>query len=619
MLRPPTLVLACALLACSGSPHAPRGGANPGESALDKERKALVLPPAAYTASALSRVDAAAEAGDAASAWVYAHYLLDVFDYARFMEDKGARTLLFAETHTAEGHGDALTDQVLDVLLVAVDRVARFDRLHAGAHAARVLLTGDRRPPSERAQLFARMAGLKGVARGRGPLAANAIVRLAAFCGRAFRDAVHAPMVRRSAILSTCLYPLYDSDPEPYFAKDPARRPPEPAWSDLATGLGKLTLELEGSRSRIAPLAKKLKEEDEAFLAQASVALPTRRDPIELGAPLLGAGDPYEWTPLVFIGDGSSVPRVEELAAKIQPVLEKDARGRVALAAFALAPASALLHGAHAALQAGAAVVEILIGYEQQLKPPPGDYWSGRTQDGRVIRAGTLSFALGPMGSQTAKPTSRATPRAHGWDPARAALRLHLLISAKEWQLVAPSGSFPALALDPSRADAKNALRAQLERLRRAFPDEDGLILVPDPAATVTSVAEAAEAARYSAAGDPLFSALALSDLRPSSGPKGDLAERVARRSVAQVAILPDVLFDKAPAVRLCYLDALDRVPKLKGTLELVLSPPQVGAPREPKVTSGPSDLALRQCVLDRVGPTMRTAPILNARVQLSQ
>jgi hypothetical protein len=569
----------------------------------------------------LAQLSAWAEGGDTEAAWAYAHYLVDLFDYALFMADENARALLAAETHSPQGHGDALTDQVLDSLLVATDRVARLDALHTGAQAARILLTSDRHPPTARAQLFARMASLKGVARGGGPLAANALARLVTFCDRALRDAVEAPAAARATYLSYCLYPLYDSDPEPYFADDPARRPPEPAWADLDTSLRHLTGTLASTHSRIAPVAARLEGEVHALMAKKGAALPPRRDPVQMGAPLVTHGEPYQATPLLIVGHEASSGSIEPLVAEIEPLLEQDGRGRVALFAPAKAQASALLQGAHAALEAGATVVEVVIGYEQQLKPPPGDYLSGRTENGRVIRLGVLPLALGPMAPESSRPTSRATPRAQGWDPLRATLRLHLAVSPTKWQLMAPSGSFPAISLEPGpgKSDAKNALRAQLERLRAAFPDEDGLVLVPDPATPMSHVAQAAEAARYNEKGGPLFSALALSPAAPKPSPKGDLPERVTRRSAAKVVVLPEILADKASAVRRCYLDALDRSPKLKGTLELSLPPPQTGGPRDPKVVSGPGEVGLRQCVLDRLGPTMRSAPILTARVELSQ
>jgi hypothetical protein len=138
---------------------------------------------------------------------------------------------------------------------VRVDAVLAHDRLHAGAQAARTLLEQDRRPPADRADLYRRMAELKGIARGGGPLAANALLRLAAFCAAAFRDATTAPARARPRILAMCLYPLYDSDPEPYLAEDPARRPPEPAWEDLRDELEKLLGGLAAQPSRVAPLA----------------------------------------------------------------------------------------------------------------------------------------------------------------------------------------------------------------------------------------------------------------------------------------------------------------------------------------------------------------------------
>ena len=67
----------------------------------------------------------------------------------------------------------------------------------------------------------------------------------------------------------------------------------------------------------------------------------------------------------------------------------------------------------------------------------------------------------------------------------------------------------------------------------------------------------------------------------------------------------------RVPALRGCYLAALDRNPRLFGVLELELSR---GKPK----TSGPGDAQLKRCVEDRAVPHMRDAGIPSARIDLS-
>src|SRR5262249_33516275 len=153
-----------------------------------------------------------------------------------------ARRALLGSLKVVEGDRarDAVTDEALDRMLVSADRLLRIDRLSADGQAARTLLADDRRPPAARAELFARAAALKAIARGGGPPAATAALRRAAACAQAFRAAAAAPLHLRAGRLAFCLYPLWDSDPEPYFDPDPRRRPPPPAWADLDARLAKL-------------------------------------------------------------------------------------------------------------------------------------------------------------------------------------------------------------------------------------------------------------------------------------------------------------------------------------------------------------------------------------------
>lgn len=600
------------LVSCSQPSRVPRGGS--GEIFdLDAARESLAIPPDEGTEGALERIEQAAAGGDTRAAWVVAHYLIDLFDYARLSGDGATRALLFKLTKVPEGTGAEVTERVLEALLLGVDRVLRADRLHAGAQAARTLLEWDQRPAEARTQLFERTAQLKVIARGKGPLAANATLRLAAFCRSAFHDAARAAAPFRPGILSYCLYPLYDSDPEPYFDSDPARRPPEPAWTDLAADVKELHEEVAGAASRLSRLGKPLIAADEKFLAEAKPLMPTRRDPRELHAPMVPFALPYEWTPLVLLADGSQI--AADLAKKIEPALAQDRRGRVALALAGEAPATALVKAAEAARAAGALEVELVVGYEQALQVPAGDYWSGRMQGDRVLRLGVLPVALDTLGAGTGAPTSAAhgAPRAVNWDPARAALKLHLVVSATEWRIIAPGGELPAIPA-AELAAATAALRAQLAEVRSAFGDEDGLVLVPGAGATIGMVAAAAAAARTDDAGRVMFGALALAAAPPQA--RGDLAARVARRAAAKVTIAPDTLAERVPAVRRCYQDALDKAPKLAGTFEIALA--TGGGEAKPKITSGPREAALRACVLERLAAPMIDGNVQSVRVTLA-
>jgi hypothetical protein len=154
------------------------------------------------------------------------------------------------------------------------------------------------------------------------------------------------------------------------------------------------------------------------------------------------------------------------------------------------------------------------------------------------------------------------------------------------------------------------ALRAQLRQLRRAFPDEGGLLVVVKPGVSVRAVAQALVAARGEA-GARLFPVLALAPAAPVMGAKGELWERVQRRAKADVG-LPEDLASRVPAVRACWLEAVDRgLPAGSFLLEA----DGQGA----RVIEGPADPALRQCVVGRIGSALAGRSSKRARVELTR
>lgn len=584
---------------------------------LGEARASLTLPPDEEALAALKQIGALAATGDPRAAWAEVHYLADLFDAARFeagaeARDKARRTLLSA-LDIVDGSGPLTTDLAIDAMLVRVDRLLALDRLHAGAQAARTLLEHDRKPTGQD-QLFRHMLGVKAIARGDGPLATNALLRLADFCRTAFRDAAGATSPFRPGILSFCLYALYDSDPAPYFSADSARRPPEPAWQDLAEGTLALLAQAGKQKSRVARLGPALGGQLRAFIDENKALWPTRRAPTDLGVPMVASATPYEWTPLVLLGDGTKPPN-PDLPNVLARLLAADRRGRVAVGLSRSAPATAALAAVDAAQKAGADAIELVVGYEQMLKVPSGDYWYGRTSGDKVARLGVITLALDTTPSTEGV---GAAARSHYWDSARARLGLHLAVSADSWQVVSPSGALAAIATS-ANADPTAALRAQLESVRAAFPDEDALVLVPEAGATYDAVIGAAVAAATDRNGRPLFPTLALEPRRPAMSGKPTLAARVALRAAATVTIAPDALASRGGAVRQCYQDALDRDARLSGVLALELKQPVASAPASAAVIQGPKDPALRACVTQSLSPAMVTQNIATARVSMGR
>jgi hypothetical protein len=570
----------------------------------------LTIPPGADTAAALTRLDEHAERGNVPAAWARLHYLLDVFDDARFRDDADSRRILA----TALGRGDEelrgakATNAALARLLVEADRVLAAKRLHSGAQAARTLIEFDAKPPGERGAVFQRMVELKTVAAGGGPLQHNARLRLFGFCNNAFGDALRAPRHARIRMISFCLYPLFSSDPEPYFAADPRQRPPAPHWRDLSSQMGALLASVKTGGARLAPAGAALAVEWKQRLEKNAAALPVPHTPAALGVPTVERAEPFDWTPLLAVGDGHAIASRESLIAQMKAALQFDERGTIAVGMYGQSRADSLYVVAGAAAAAGAHHLQLAVGYAQKLNAPEGDYWFGRTQDGIVSRVGVISLALATL-PDAAGATASADPRALGWDPRRAALGLHVVVDADDWQLVAPSGVVARIAT--GMGDPRTGLRDALKKVRAAFPDEDGLILVIGGGATYAALISAATAAAYDADGRTFFSKLALAAAAPTPN-KDTLTRRIDRRRRASVTLSPDALVKRASIARRCYQDLLEKSPKLAGEFRVELRE------GEPAITSGPRNKKLRACVLAGVAAPMKAKQLASATVTLA-
>jgi len=603
--------MAALAISTAGCPHKPTTPAGvPPEPSLEQDVARLTIPPGAEASAALGRLDARAERGEMGAAWARLHYLLDLFDDARFRRDDDSLELLARAMGSADpsARGPAATDAALAFLLVEADRVLAADRLHAGAHAARTLVEFDTRPPAARDAVFQRMVELKTVANGGGPLASNARLRLFGFCREAFALALRAPRRARLRVISFCLYPLYDSDPEPYFAEDAKRRPPPPHWQDLSEGMLALLGELTDSGGRLTNTGAALADSWRALIDADTGAWPSPYAPAALGVPTVDRAKPFDWTPLLAIGDGRAIASRDALVAQLRAALEHDDRATIAVSMYGRSAADSLYVVAGAAVEAGAAQLELAVAYAQRLEVPTGDYWFGRTNDGAVTRVGVLPVSLATMAGGGVTDDSQA-PRALGWDPRRATLQLHLVVGRDHWQLVAPSGGIARIATGDGDPRAK--LRAALATVRAAFPDEDGLIVVVEANATYAALISAITAASHDATGNRLFSRLALATAPPAAA-KNTLARRIHRRQAAKVAIVPDAMSARTSIGRRCYQALLERSPKLSGELRLELRD------GDAVVVSGSRNKKLRACALATVGAPMKRQQITSATVAFS-
>jgi hypothetical protein len=120
------------------------------------------------------------------------------------------------------------------------------------------------------------------------------------------------------------------------------------------------------------------------------------------------------------------------------------------------------------------------------------------------------------------------------------------------------------------------------------------------------------------ARGRPLFAALAVAERTPAVNAKLDLPARTARRAAATVTVVPDALSGRAPALRQCYQDALDKNPKLTGTVTVELRQPVKNLAPAATVTAGPNDKPLRACLAQGLNAAMTAGQVKSVRLTLS-
>lgn len=593
-----------ALAACP-----PKKVEEPHVPSVDRDIAALVMPatdqdrPAIE--AALASLEQASSAGDDKAAWARIHYLMDLFDDARFRRHDASLALLMHALGTPDevARGPEATDRALASITALVDDLFARDRMHPHVQHALTLLDFDSRPPLSRVGLAARMAELEAIGKGRGPLADNARLRMVGYCRRALSDIATVAYARRHEVLAHCLYPLYRSDPAPYFALRADDRPPTPAWRDIVDQARDLAGTVARSRGRLAAAGAYMS----ALVAEVAEAhaadMPELPELESLSLPrATRAATLYDWAPFFhLVGDAGGLATLSDTEA-ITRMIAGDGRRTAAIALARSAPATLVLEAARALGRAGADRLELAVLTTQYMKVPRGDYWYGRLADNTATRLGVIPLALAPILGQ-------AKARTESWDPSRSRLGLYLDISQGKWTLLSATGIVATIPAE-SAEHAQQTLRGVLSWLYAAFPDEDALHIVPGAGATVTDLVAAIEAARHDDQGRELMAVLALAERAPKPT-ESTLADRIERRSKAAVEIEPTALAIRASVVRACYQEVLDKRPKAKGSFRLELHGAEV------KVVQGPKDADLRACLSTGLAPLMKEQNMASAQVTL--
>jgi len=560
------------LIACGGAEPA-RPAAAPVPRSASELVAALTLPASPATTAAL---EALRTREDSEARAARLHYLLDLFDDARFGGDDDSLRTLASALELEPRRGSAATDRVIDAVLVEVDALLAIDRVHPLATGMRTLLSGDRHPPGSDDFLHWTQT-VRQVAETTPELRGSALLRLAGACERAFRDAATGAPRDAWSRLVFCMATLYGADTADY--REPA---PIPSWRVLAAAL--VDQYRAASLGRLATAADNRAEILPTWMERNADRLPTVPD--VRNAPEVGAASPYLWVPLLTDAAGAPRDRVDRAIAG-------DGRGAAAWLTAASTPGERMAELAALATAAGAAELQLLVRWPLA-RPEAADWWQEDERD-PTTRAGVLSFALAADG-----PPSTRRPRTSSSD-----LDLAVVVGAERWRLAA--GSKLLATLDPGPG-----MNDPLAKIMRAFPDVRSITVIPGPGATVADLARAAAGARF------VDGRTRLAELRfaPARAIVDDavarrLRARIESRAAASVVIEPSTLAERAPIVLRCYQDELDRHPRAQLDLELELRGSAVW------VTRGPKRGALWACTVPALSQAMVDGDIRTATVRL--
>ncbi len=599
MLLRACLPLLCVVFACGSKPPLVTKPSSP-VVADATTRRHLTIPPNAESLAMMRTLEALSDAGDAEAAWQRAHYLLDLFDAARFAQDEGSRKLLaeIAGRPVTAMRGPAATQAIAELLVLEVDRVLELNRQHRDAQAVRVLASYDAAGPTRRSEVGQAMQELKRVRTRGGVLATNASLRLFAYCQRALDDAQDFGRAGQRVAISHCLYPLFEADPEPYFAPRAEDRPPPPTVDRLLEELRRGADVRDPGRIAMALDAQR----DWSQKFSQSHSLPDELDPLSLRLPPASGATPYDDYPLL-------TPKAD--AAHLRSLQLADGRHTLAVALASERSGAELLKSASIAKSAGADALALLVAIEQGLRAPPGDYWSDTAKAQSVPRLGQLALSLSTLG--VAAPSSRDRPaeaKATSWNLRQAQLSLHLLVTPGRWTLVSPDGRLASIAVGDPDSSPSAKLRSILSLIRDAYPDEQGVILVPQGDVSIGAIVLAADAASHDRHGQPLFSQLAIAAKAPKVRSGTRLLSRLRRRAALQVQVDPPSLSRLAAALR-CYQRMADARKPPTGTVRLELG-------SDGGVTLSTGSARLFPCARDAFGKAMATQTLSAVTVTFS-
>lgn len=631
--RPPlTSLLAVVAALGAGCPKPPVNSPRRVSSTVTLAAR-LVLPPDEGADRALVELRRRVAAGDRAAAWEVAHYLFDLFDFARLTGDPAARAWLWKALSLpgTPGRGVEPTRRVLDRLEGLVKglqenaerrpptsasepaRASGGGATAAGAtprgsgpaRAAALLplLTSDRAFLAEPAAFPKRVAVLR--AARRGPLGYAAELRLYAVCAQAFRAAVLAPPDERPRVLNHCLYALFEVDPTPHIR--PGARIPDPPWSAYQVGLAALLDRVADAGHRPAELASRLLARDRRFYAASLQALPLSVGEQVTGLPALPGGRPWAGgaavlrlaDQLVVGGRGMLRPEARDMRVALSRLFFSHGQ-RTHLTLFAPGDLDVRLLKELLERAADTGFYTLGLGGGRALESREG-YWT--VTERRPVELREMVVSLAPS-SEAARTLTTLTREELLWDRDCARHGLGLILRPGEVLAAGPDGRLEPVR--PTGAYAEAAVGAAVS-LQRAFPGACGLWVAAEPGVSFAELFGVVE--RLSRRDRPELLAFRYLGLQletpplPASG--NAFPQRVHNRLKAQVNLggWPKRLAASGPVleagIRPCYLDALDTLPTRWARLEVVSTSDKTLVSQQ-RGTS-PEEERLNSCVVGAV------------------
>jgi hypothetical protein len=518
----------------------------------------LIIPPTAETLGALETLR---RGTGCHAAWRRVRYLLDLFDAVRLLPtdksiDGPGLTLLWKglALPNEPARGREATRRVMEGLRsqLAQQRLATCAAEHVTTAAT--LLQADEAPRKTTEEALRVAVVYKRIARSTSPLSPNAQLRLVDWCAKAFQLAVGGDPRQQHGRLNQCLFPLYDTDPAPYFQKDPTARPPDPPWPVLRGALARATRELQ--RGRLKGLGTRLARHQARFFEAAAALLPAPLNLSSFKLPSSTQGVAWDRTPVVLVSsrgylvggravlDGDTDGLVQAIAKR----LHNDQRRQITLVAAPDCEAERILELGRAARKAGARLMTLGTTRRVSGPPPQGDVQVAVFGQRPVLRLEGIPIDLTLLSTATPRGYSRDLPRGVGYDPRTAASGLAIVIERSGARISSKDGRLAPIKLP--------GLQAQLKSLKGVYADDRSLVVAPGRGALYAELVSVAAAARK-ADGQPLFPGLALATPSRVNAPEQDLRPALRLFSMARVKLEP-ILDQSWPGrVRACYLETL--------------------------------------------------------------